>query len=180
MNWNRSEFHKKGSIVTNVEETKQLQQWVEESAGGKVRFELLWKGSQDGFGASVFHAKCNNKGPTLTVIKSNNDKIFGGYTSLSWQNRQTYAQDSTAFIYSLTHKAKCATQKNTNSIYDHSSYGPRFGNGNDICIYGNCNTRSDNYCNPSTYALPSGADNTFLAGSNYFTVKEIEVYAVIT
>jgi len=186
----RSEFGKKSSILKDVEEIKQLQQWVEESAGGKVRFELLWKGGQDGFGAAMFHSKCNGKGPTVTVIKSNNDKIFGGYTSESWGfggSSGAYKQDATAFIYSLTHKAKCATQKNTGySIFDRSSFGPLFGSGRDIVISDNCNATTNNCCESqrtnspySTYALPSGADNTFLAGSKNFTVKEIEVYAVI-
>jgi len=115
--------------VKSPEEIKQLQQWVEESAGGKVKFTQLWKGSQDGFGAATFHSKCNNKGPTLTVIKSNNDKIFGGYTSLSWDGTRGYAQDTTAFIYSLTNKAKCATQKNGSSIWDAYNCGPVFGGG---------------------------------------------------
>ena len=148
-----------------------------------MKFTQLWKGSQDGFGAATFHSKCNSKGPTLTVIKSNNDKIFGGYTSEPWRSRQDWAQDTTAFIYSLTNKAKCATQKNQYSIADHSSYGPIFGHGYDIFIYDNCNATTSNYCESqasnSTYALPPGADNNFLAGSKNFTVKEIEVYAVI-
>ena len=171
------------AIIKKYADGPLLDKWVAESAGGKVTYQLLWRGSQDGFEAATFHGKCNGKGRTVTVIVSNNDKIFGGYTSLSWQNRENYAQDTKAFIYSLTHKAKCATQSGSYSIYGVSSYGPYFGY-NDIFIYGNCNTRSDNYCESqtgnSTYALPSGADNTFLAGSNYFTVKEIEVYAVIT
>ena len=120
------------------------------------------------------------------MIVSNNDKIFGGYTSESWGfgGGGTYKYDATAFIFSLTHKAKCATQKNTQySILDYVSDGPTFGGGSDIFVYDNCNTYTGNYCQPnagnSSYALPSGADNTFLAGSKNFTVKEIEVYKVI-
>ena len=143
-----------------------------------MKFTQLWKGSQDGFGAATFHSKCNNKGPTLTVIKSNNDKIFGGYTSEPWRSRDSWGADSNAFIFSLTHKMKSKTGDSSSSIYDDSRYGPRFGGGYDIIIHDNCNT-ANNSCTPSTYALPPGANNTFLAGSQNFTVKEIEVYAVI-
>ena len=153
-----------------------------EAAQGKTKYNLLWQGTRDGFGASVFHNKCNGKGPTVTVIVSNNDKIFGGYTSESW-GFGVNKQDATAFIYSLTHKAKCAKQKNSVSIYDRSGFGPTFGYGRDIRIYNDCNTHSNNYCqsqnSDSTYELPAGADNNFLAGSRNFTVKEIEVYAVL-
>ena len=140
--------------------------------------------------ASTFHSKCNGKGATVTIIVSNNDKLFGGYTSESWgygttPNSPADKYDATAFIYSLTHKAKCDKQKNTQySIHDIYNYGPRFGGGCDIAIFDNCNTDTGNYCDPnrppySSYELPNGPDNTFMAGSKNFTVKEIEVYQVI-
>ena len=45
------------------------------------KFDLLWRGSRHGFGTKKFHSLCDNKGPTLTVIKSTTGYIFGGYTS---------------------------------------------------------------------------------------------------
>ena len=47
---------------------------------------LLYRGSRDGFKASDFHDRCNNKGETLTIIKSNDGYIFGGYTEIDWDN----------------------------------------------------------------------------------------------
>ena len=152
-----------------------------------MKYDLLWKGSRDGFGASTFHSKCNSKGATLTVIMSNNDKLFGGYTSESWGfsgSSGAYKYDPTAFLYSLTHKAKCKQKTTGNSICDDSGYGPRFGGGHDIDIYDNCNTNNSSSSNGNhTYELPSPlpqgtADNTFFAGSYNFSVKEIEVYHV--
>ena len=129
-------------LIKNPADSALLNTYVTEAVKGPVRYELLWQGNRDGFGCATFHYRCNKKGPTLTVILSNNDKIFGGYTSLSWQNRQSSVQDTTAFIYSLTNKAKCATQKNSSSIADYSSSGPCFGSGYDIDIYDNCNTNA--------------------------------------
>ena len=156
-----------------------------EAAGGKVTFQLLWKGSRDNFKAATFHSKCDRVGPTVTVILSTKDKVFGGYTSEPWgfdtTGKRAFKYDPTAFVYSLTHKAKCATQKDQQySIADNSSLGPCFGYGHDIYIGDSCNTYTGNYCAPVTYELPAGADSqTFLAGSYNYTVKEIEVYAVI-
>ncbi len=31
---------------------------------------LLFRGSDDGFSAKTFHEKCDNKGPTLSIIRS--------------------------------------------------------------------------------------------------------------
>ena len=173
-------------VVKGAEDAVLLNNWVSETRKEKVKFELLWKGSRDGFGASTFHTKCDGKGATLTVVKSEHDKVFGGYTSESWgfagSGIPQYKHDPTAFIYSLTNKTKCSTQKNTNSIWDWSGCGPCFGRGGgaDIYICDNCNKIKDSYSyGNNTYQLPPGADaNTYFAGSNYFIVKEIEVYSV--
>ncbi len=44
----------------------------------------LYKASSNGFGASDFHKFCDNKGPTLTLIKTTAGHTFGGFTTISW------------------------------------------------------------------------------------------------
>jgi len=78
---------------------------------------------------------------------------------------------------------KYAKQLNENSIGDYPNCGPRFGYdrscGYDIGIYDNCDTYQYNHCYANcTYQLPAGAKDDFLAGSQSYSVKEIEVYAV--
>ena len=41
------------------------------------------RGSVDGFKGSVFMNKCLNKGKTVSIVKSTEGKIFGGYTDLN-------------------------------------------------------------------------------------------------
>ena len=50
----------------------------------RTSFVLIYCASRDGWEASRFHANCDNKGPTVTVVKSRNNNIFGGYTEQSW------------------------------------------------------------------------------------------------
>ena len=48
---------------------------------------LLYRGSRDGWRSSDFHNCCDNKGPTVTLIKVENTYgkyKFGGYTDQSW------------------------------------------------------------------------------------------------
>ena len=170
--------------MKDLSQVELLHKWVEEAAKKKVKFELLWKGTRDGFKAKDFHTRCDKKGPTVTVIKSEHDKIFGGFTSESWgfagsgglQNKH----DATAFIYSLTRKEKYAQQLNSDSIGDIGYCGPTFGYAylSDIFINDDCNTKGGVCWANRTYQLPSGAENSYLAGSYSYTVKEIEVYAV--
>ena len=49
------------------------------------------RATEDGYTAEKFHRLCDNMGPTLTVLKSDNsefgkDKVFGGFTTLSWES----------------------------------------------------------------------------------------------
>jgi hypothetical protein len=74
--------------------------------------QLLMRGSEDGFTADKFHRLCDQKGPTLTVIQTAGNlidppRIFGGYTSLSWQSPTVPADkaDPHAFLFSLDHKS---------------------------------------------------------------------------
>ena len=46
--------------------------------------KLLYRGSKDGWAAADFHRLCDNKGPTVTLVKSSAGRISGGFTTLSW------------------------------------------------------------------------------------------------
>ena len=58
-------------------------------------------GSKDGFTVDKFNDLCLNKGPTLTVIKTHQDFLFGGFTSVPWMKNGS-SKDESAFIFSLT------------------------------------------------------------------------------
>ena len=58
---------------------KQLQKWL----GEKCKWNLCYRASRDGWSAQDFHRHCDNKGPTVVLIKANNC-IFGGYTDKNW------------------------------------------------------------------------------------------------
>ena len=72
---------RESTILTNVEHRKILKGWLPEVLVGEWR--LLFRASRDGFAASAFHSKCDNKGPTVTVVKSGAN-IFGGFTEKPW------------------------------------------------------------------------------------------------
>jgi hypothetical protein len=52
------------------------------------QFQLLWRGSRDGFQSSVFHRLCDGHANTLTIILDNNGNIFGGFAAVPWQRNQ--------------------------------------------------------------------------------------------
>jgi hypothetical protein len=48
------------------------------------KFELIYRATKHSFKSSVFHKKCDGKGPHVTLVKSKiYDKVFGGYTDIN-------------------------------------------------------------------------------------------------
>ena len=74
---------------------------------------LIFRGTRDGFGVTDFHQKCDNKGPTITIVKDVRGYVFGGYTSINWKSEGGYASDSKAFLFSVNKKLKFPVQVTT-------------------------------------------------------------------
>ena len=46
-------------------------------------WEMCYRGSEQNFSASAFHSLCDYKGPTVTIVRVNQN-VFGGYTDKNW------------------------------------------------------------------------------------------------
>ena len=67
-----------------------------------VQLKLCYQGSQDGFRSEKFKEKCYDNGEILMIIKSGNNKIFGGFTDIEWGgNEQDNGQNVRSFLFSL-------------------------------------------------------------------------------
>ena len=77
------ECFEKSVILMNEEHRSTLKAWLPSQDG---KWKLLFRASQDGFTAQAFHGRCDNKGPTVTIVKSGNN-IFGGFTENSWKSK---------------------------------------------------------------------------------------------
>ena len=70
------------SLIVNSESHQSaLQSWLPPNA----TCSLLYRASTDGSTPADFHRCCDNKGPTLVLVKSG-EYIFGGYSSQSWES----------------------------------------------------------------------------------------------
>ena len=75
----------KNSVIVgnNSEYLSNLTNWINPRRS-ENDWELCWRKSRDGWDMNKFHSLCDEKGPTITIVKVGN-YIFGGYTSLSWR-----------------------------------------------------------------------------------------------
>jgi hypothetical protein len=62
-----------------------------------MKFDTILIGST----AQNFHTKCDTVANTLTIIKSTNGNIFGGFTEKAWDSSSGYVIDPKAFVFSL-------------------------------------------------------------------------------
>ncbi len=65
--------------LVNQQYDYKLREWT-----GDYKWRLLYRASEHNYTAKSFHECCDDKGPTLIVIKSSGGWIFGGYTTQSW------------------------------------------------------------------------------------------------
>jgi hypothetical protein len=54
--------------------------------GGSNTAKLCWRATRDGWASSTFHSNCDNKKPTVTLVKVGS-YIFGGYATESWDGK---------------------------------------------------------------------------------------------
>ena len=145
-----------------------------------MKFNLLFRASQDGDKISTFTKKVSGKCPTLIIIKSNCGFKFGGYTSEKWNmtGSYTYISDSSAFIFSIDKRKKYNVKNTIYSICGDPNHFA-FGGGHDLTILDNftTNNNSKDYRYDFSYSMDEKYELT--GGNNCFYVKELEVYEIV-
>ena len=81
---NPSEFLS-GTKIVNKQYDSKLREWF-----GYYKWKLHYRAFSYTYLAKYFHYYCDNKGPTLIIIKSSGGWIFGGYTNQSWSGNRIY------------------------------------------------------------------------------------------
>ena len=76
----------KSVILIEEEYRSVLTRWIPLDLTLTGEWRLLFRASRDVFAASAFHSKCDNKGPTITVVKIGGN-IFGGFTENAWTSK---------------------------------------------------------------------------------------------
>ena len=70
-------FHTQSSIMSR-RDFAGINDWLD-SDWKNSRFTMIYRGSSQGMYAHSFHSNCDNQGSTIVVMKSNHNKIFGGF-----------------------------------------------------------------------------------------------------
>ena len=179
-------FNLSSIIKNDIDNIKLIINWIRQKTNKNIiKFELIFKMSENGYASKDFHKFCDNQGPTLLLIETKDNKIFGGFTPLNWKlpediERLIDSSDST-FLFSLSPKKKKFDMINKldYAIRNDKDFGPIFGNF-DLSLSGNMTrggTFANNLCNffSNNYLELTGDSGV----TTDFDVKEFEVYKVI-
>jgi len=168
------------SVLLNPHFFQVIQTWL----GVPRNWVLLYRGTRDGFGAAQFHALCNNVVPTVSIVRSTSNYLFGGYNPNNWNSSNNYQPGS--FIFTLTNAWSSPPtifhwNKNhgpsANNPFGATNFGPTFGQGYDLRVCDNCNSNTNSFSNfPSSYTDTLGHRNATFAGTHKFQVADIEVF----
>jgi len=164
----------KGDLIKSLEELKFLTRKICKNHK-KITLDLIYKATIDGDNAETFHNKCDFANSTLVLVKSGNNKRFGGFTTCAWKGNYIDKKDENAFIFSLDKKKIYDIIPGEYAIGCYPKYGPVFL-GCQIRIFddffkkgGTTFEKGLNYKTKEDFELTGGL--------NKFEVKEIEVYS---
>jgi hypothetical protein len=151
------------STLINRRHIALLVSWIDRKRGkNNYKFNLLYRASRDGNTASAFHARCDNKGATIIIVKIKNSKqIVGGYNPLFWDSSNSCKSTKKSFIFTFTDKnnlqsAKVAYSKgDQNSVRSYSHWGPVFGTDLHAAYIPTVDSWRSSVCSYPTLNLPS-------------------------
>ncbi|RHZ89920.1 hypothetical protein Glove_9g170 [Diversispora epigaea] len=184
------------STIISDEHAAEISSWIDHkttaypSTNYPYEFQLILRGSKDGFSPQTFWNICHGHTGTVVIIEvKGTDEILGGYNPLMWDNTKndnTYMRTDDSFIFSLENgniqnsilsrvaRPEWALYYYGKNVQNRG--GPNFG-GNKLCLYSNAsNFTMGNECmyrfNIDFY------ENQIRATTNKFSIVDYEVFKV--
>jgi hypothetical protein len=169
------------SQIINLKDAKLISKWIKFMKQQKPEitydFNLLVRGSRDGFDKNIFHECCDNKGPTITIarVKGSNE-ILGGFNPCSWVSEKGYNESKESFIFSLdkNHLVNSTFSKIVDvrcATYNGEDFGPLFGSGSSDfeLLY----KEKKGQCSKVSY------EKAIRQSNEYFKIDDYEVFQVV-
>lgn len=135
----------------------------------KIMSKLLYKASVDGDDYKIFHKKCDNKGQTVTIINSEQNRLFGIYALENWDIDQEKRRQESAYLFSLDMR----TYFFSGLFPSYKDYGPNFGYEERFYLY------VSNLCLHNNKSYIDNYYKQINNGVNHFKIKDYEVFSIM-
>ncbi|RHZ77641.1 hypothetical protein Glove_174g38 [Diversispora epigaea] len=183
------------SAIITYEHAAEISSWIDRKSGISslflinipYEFELIFRGSRNGFAPQAFWDTCQGHSNTVAIIKvKGTNEILGGYNPLAWDKTNLYNRwDETkdSFIFSLKNDdvqnsilSRVKNYKNAifcANVYNQQHYGICFGN--DICTRSlRANFTLDNEC----FCKVKDYERSIRTTTNRFTIEDYEIFKI--
>lgn len=163
------------------------------------QFSLLYRGSRQGLSAAMFHAYCDGKARTLTLIQGQSKDepvcVFGGYASAPWEKRGGYVDAPDSFLFSVLNPfgdditkfpVDPSSPQSSRAMFRSDHYGPCFGSGNVLWVRSESGSPLSPFDGSSSCSLRAkctyrdmlGRGSATFTGARDFVPLEVEVWLV--
>ena len=177
-------FIKKSNIIKNINDFYFIYEALYKKLN-KNNLKLIQKYNAliDGDTVKNFHLKCDNIGPNLSIVKTKENLIFGGFTMKNWSGDKINKKDNLSFVFNFQNKKIHEIKHEQFAIWCGNSSSINFfcGKGlstlvlTDNCLNHNCN----NTCPLADSAFMNFTfDYELNNGKQNFSVSEFEVYEI--
>ncbi|RHZ82479.1 hypothetical protein Glove_109g165 [Diversispora epigaea] len=185
------------STIISEDHAVEISSWIDRKTttystmNVPYKFELVLRGTKDGFAPQTFWNICHGYSRTVVVVKvKGTDEIIGGYNPLAWDNTYNgpewdkWMETEDSFIFSLKNgnlQNSIISRVNTKYAIRNipknyqNQCGPYFGN--DFCLYSN--SKSDFNLDASSYCSNSYYEKRLRTLSNSFSIDNYEVFKVV-
>ena len=140
--------------------------------------DLLFCSDLDGDNILTYHNKCDKIPNTLTIIKTKDNFIFGGFTTNFFESSPyTWKEDENSFIFSINLKKKFYPKDKKKSILSVKYMGPTFGDGYDVYLHDKFLSEEQKYYNikDNTYNLKK---YELTNGNKSYIINKVEVWKI--
>ncbi|CAG8594108.1 7827_t:CDS:2 [Paraglomus occultum] len=174
------------SVIIQNNYVAKICDWIDRNDGKPYayeevpyKFKLLLRGSRDGFEAETFHTLCDDKGPTIVVLRvRGSEDIIGGYNPLTWKTGEGKMTTQNSFLFSFGNKGVISDAKLAR--VDRPDYairlkdvnhGPCFGD-RDLWMKNKFNEHQNCSCEKDDY-------HDIIYSNSKFSVVEYEVFLIV-
>ncbi|KAJ5070473.1 pep-cterm sorting domain-containing protein [Anaeramoeba ignava] len=184
-------FYLNSDIIKDISIFRLIRSWIQDKKFF-TKMKLRFSAKKDGFSSKEFHKVCDDKGPTLIIVKSAKGYIMGGFTKVGFKSQNPgHVKDDSSFIFTIKNPKNSPPQKfpiieerNERAIYSNNDYGPYFGDFGyygDLCVYSTLDNGRSNlgrvYQLPDGYTYETNEARTFLAGEYVgWKIEDLEAY----
>ncbi|RHZ46457.1 hypothetical protein Glove_621g26 [Diversispora epigaea] len=186
------------SNIISEDHVTEISSWIDRKtatyseANNPYKFELILRGTKDGFAPQTFWNICHGHARTIVVAKvKGTDEIIGGYNPLTWDNTYNgelnkWMKTNNSFIFSLkngniqnsilsrvkdTQHAILSVRKNYQK-----DYGPYFGNC--FCLF---SKKSNFNLDNNSFSLSNNCyEIPIRTSSSRFSIDNYEVFKVVS